>query len=561
MMERWRPCGPEDQFALPLTVWVGSIRYVFAPGRDVIVGYGQRVDIPLDGPATPLATAAPRSRSCAAVQRYPVGGHRQEPRRHLRRWLPDVDGRHPRRSGDHDRRSAAGPAADLPGRRSRPPGSPPLPTAPRPPGATPRRASTRHRPPPPAPPRPPPVPPPPRPASRAAGADRAGHPANPGTPPPKVPPAAPPPTVPPPAPPSAPSDPRMEQPKDLRSDRTDDHPTDPRRGAVRARAQPAGNPTYRLPLKPGARTSGVAAYRLGLTSTGRSCSTASRSPRAPGTLTAVIGPSAARNSALLGLLAGTREPSSGTVTVDGHDVHAEPESMRSRIGIVGRDDRMHPQPHRRTGGGIRRRTAAAAGHFGRAPRPRGGPGSRRTRIDPAPHDPDRQAWRPNCAGCASMAIELVTRPTLLVVDEPGAGLDADAGKPRDGGAAAPGRHRLCRRGGADTPDIADSPGPDATRCCCSPLPARWPSPGRRRGSSPRWARPTGRRSSPHVVADPDGAHRAFAARQPDLADMAQPEVAAPVGAARRAHRAAASPDGGPSPAAACSSPTASICSF
>ncbi len=34
--------------ASPLTVWVGSTRYVFAPGRDVLVGSGRGVDIPLD---------------------------------------------------------------------------------------------------------------------------------------------------------------------------------------------------------------------------------------------------------------------------------------------------------------------------------------------------------------------------------------------------------------------------------------------------------------------------------------------------------------------------------
>src|ERR1700756_506936 len=39
----------------PLTVWVGSTRYVFAPGRDVLVGYGQGVDVPLDR----LGSAAP----------------------------------------------------------------------------------------------------------------------------------------------------------------------------------------------------------------------------------------------------------------------------------------------------------------------------------------------------------------------------------------------------------------------------------------------------------------------------------------------------------------------
>src|SRR5271156_6369639 len=34
--------------ASPLTVWVGSMRYVFAPGRDVSVGYGRGCDIPLE---------------------------------------------------------------------------------------------------------------------------------------------------------------------------------------------------------------------------------------------------------------------------------------------------------------------------------------------------------------------------------------------------------------------------------------------------------------------------------------------------------------------------------
>src|ERR1700738_1662904 len=34
--------------ASPLTVWVGSTRYIFPPGRDVLVGRGTHCDIPLD---------------------------------------------------------------------------------------------------------------------------------------------------------------------------------------------------------------------------------------------------------------------------------------------------------------------------------------------------------------------------------------------------------------------------------------------------------------------------------------------------------------------------------
>src|SRR5262249_43042729 len=104
-----------------------------------------------------------------------------------------------------------------------------------------------------------------------------------------------------------------------------------------------GNSTYRLPLAPGARTIGVTAYRLGLTVDGHEMLTDVSFTARPGTLTAVVGPSPARGSALLQRLAGTRAPTSGQATVDGHDVHAEPESMRSRIGIVPREERIHPR--------------------------------------------------------------------------------------------------------------------------------------------------------------------------------------------------------------------------
>jgi ABC-type multidrug transport system ATPase subunit len=117
--------------------------------------------------------------------------------------------------------------------------------------------------------------------------------------------------------------------------------------AIRPEPQSAEpNTTLRLPLKPGeqpgARTAGVAAHWLGLTADGQQQLTSVSFTARPGTLTAVIGPSATRNSALLGLLAGATKPTSGTVTVDEHDVHAEPELMRTRIGVVSRDDRAHP---------------------------------------------------------------------------------------------------------------------------------------------------------------------------------------------------------------------------
>src|ERR1700677_954347 len=49
-----------ESFASPLTVLVGSMRYVFPPGRDVTVGYGKGFDVPLDRPGNaPSPTPRP----------------------------------------------------------------------------------------------------------------------------------------------------------------------------------------------------------------------------------------------------------------------------------------------------------------------------------------------------------------------------------------------------------------------------------------------------------------------------------------------------------------------
>ncbi|WP_369805042.1 ATP-binding cassette domain-containing protein, partial [Mycobacterium sp. IS-836] len=182
-------------------------------------------------------------------------------------------------------------------------------------------------------------------------------------------------------------------------------------------------PTFRLPTQAGARTIGVAAQHLGLAVDGRALLTDVSFTARPGTLTAVIGPSAARNSALLGMLAGTRKLSSGRITVDDHDVHAEPVSMRTRIGIVARDDRLHRQLT------VERAVDYAAKL--RLP-PDTLPEHRRRVVDQILEELELTPYRstrisklpPEARRCTALAVELTTRPTLLVVDEPGAGLDA-----------------------------------------------------------------------------------------------------------------------------------------
>src|SRR6202022_511997 len=63
----------------------------------------------------------------------------------------------------------------------------------------------------------------------------------------------------------------------------------------------------------------------------------------PGTLTAIIGGSGAGKSTLSRLIAGYTTPSSGTVTFEGHDIHQQYASLRSRIGMVPQDDVVHRQ--------------------------------------------------------------------------------------------------------------------------------------------------------------------------------------------------------------------------
>nr|WP_225329770.1 ATP-binding cassette domain-containing protein [Mycobacterium sp. WUMAC-025] len=182
------------------------------------------------------------------------------------------------------------------------------------------------------------------------------------------------------------------------------------------------NSTFRLPLRTAARTTGVTAHQLSVEVDGQQLLSGISFTAHPGTMTAVIGPSAARNSALLAVLTGTRTPSAGRATVDGHDVHAEPLSMRSRIGIVARDDQLH-----------RHLTVEQALKYAAELRlPPEASTEQRERVvgqvldelDLTPHRATRiRKLPPEVRRCAALAIELITRPSLLVVDEPTAGLD------------------------------------------------------------------------------------------------------------------------------------------
>jgi ABC transport system ATP-binding/permease protein len=142
----------------------------------------------------------------------------------------------------------------------------------------------------------------------------------------------------------------------------------------------------------------------------------------PGTLTAIIGGSGAGKTTLSRLIAGYTTPSSGSVTFEGHNIHTQYASLRTRIGMVPQDDVVH-----------RQLTVNQA--LGYAAELRLPPDTSKqdreevvaqvidelgltkhadTRVDKLSGGQRKRA---------SVALELLTGPSLLILDEPTSGLD------------------------------------------------------------------------------------------------------------------------------------------
>lgn len=142
----------------------------------------------------------------------------------------------------------------------------------------------------------------------------------------------------------------------------------------------------------------------------------------PGTLTAVIGPSGAGKSTFARLVAGYTHPTSGTVTFEGHNIHAEYASLRSRIGMVPQDDVVHGQltvnqalmyaaelrlPPDTTKEDRQQVVAQVLSELEMTQHAN-------TRVDKLSGGQRKRA---------SVALELLTGPSLLILDEPTSGLD------------------------------------------------------------------------------------------------------------------------------------------
>ncbi|WP_280421601.1 FHA domain-containing protein [Nocardia carnea] len=141
-----------------------------------------------------------------------------------------------------------------------------------------------------------------------------------------------------------------------------------------------------------------------------------------GTLTALIGPSGAGKSTLSRLIAGSTQPSGGRVVFEGRDLHAEYEALRSRIGMVPQDDVLHRQ--------LTVRQALGFAAELRLP-PDSSKADRQQVIDGVLRElsltehADTRVDRLSGGQRkrASVALELLTGPSLLILDEPTSGLD------------------------------------------------------------------------------------------------------------------------------------------
>lgn len=139
-------------------------------------------------------------------------------------------------------------------------------------------------------------------------------------------------------------------------------------------------------------------------------------------LLAVIGPSGAGKSTLLGALTGSRRATSGTVTFDGRDLYENFSELRHRIGLVPQDDVVHPQLTVRQALEYASRLRFPADLDDRA---------RRNRIDQVlaeleltSHVDTRiDKLSGGQRKRTSVALELLTEPSLLFLDEPTSGLD------------------------------------------------------------------------------------------------------------------------------------------
>ncbi|MDG3010510.1 ATP-binding cassette domain-containing protein [Rhodococcus sp. D2-41] len=139
-------------------------------------------------------------------------------------------------------------------------------------------------------------------------------------------------------------------------------------------------------------------------------------------LLAVIGPSGAGKSTLLNALTGLRPADEGSVRYDGRDLYREYAELRQRIGVVPQEDILHVQLT------VRRALSFAARLRFPSDTAAADRENRVTEVIDALGLTDHAGQRISTLSGGqrkrvSVALELLTKPSLLFLDEPTSGLD------------------------------------------------------------------------------------------------------------------------------------------
>ncbi|UQX13059.1 ATP-binding cassette domain-containing protein [Candidatus Mycobacterium methanotrophicum] len=240
----------------------------------------------------------------------------------------------------------------------------------------------------------------------------------------------------------------------------------------------------------------------------------------PGTLTTVIGPSEASTAGLVDVLGAAVQPSVGTVHFDGHDI--TDDHLRSHIGVVPRYDLLHPALTVEQALGYAAELRLA---------PKTSADHRRQKVHRALTAMKLDLLRTVQVGNltaeqrkrASMAMELLTEPSALVLDEPTAGLEV----------AAHGEMRTTLRRFADEGRVvvvATTSPTDIDICdqvvlltgIGTPAFAGPPAQIGAELGTTDWAEIIAR-----VTTDPYGAHGAYLARHPQAPPVAEPTPVEP----------------------------------
>ncbi|MGW9209222.1 FHA domain-containing protein [Embleya sp. NPDC055664] len=153
-------------------------------------------------------------------------------------------------------------------------------------------------------------------------------------------------------------------------------------------------------------------------------------PLAERNLLAIVGGSGAGKSTLLGALTGSRRAASGKILYDGRDLYANNAELRQRIGLVPQDDILHAQLTARTAlryaaqlrfpedteaAERERRVEEVIGELSLDKVPRGAA---------SPYaDTKVSSLSGGQRKRVSVAVELLTKPSVLFLDEPTSGLD------------------------------------------------------------------------------------------------------------------------------------------